>query len=308
MPSFDKWLTDVQSDDPVPRVARQALKVRLAAVVHFFGQAARHGKRERMNVEGVHQLRVWTRRSGAALKLFAPVLPRRQAKWLAAKLKEIRGVAGEARDCDILLAGLPTTSKNGLAELAKKILRRRERALGKLTKLHAKLVTRPKLVRQGKKLRQKIGWRGGTKSIRPPFGPWCRQQLAPLGKKFFPLATGKLVGDQALHQTRIAGKRLRYALELSAAAIPARRCQRLCEALSQLQDRLGIVCDRLAGVDRLQGWLAKAEPGPQQRALRAALAAEKKQLAHERRAFARWWTQARQQRLQKMWEQAIGLG
>src|SRR5262245_35539503 len=71
MPRFEKWLIGVSASAPVDHVARRALVVRLRAVKHYL-DAALSGPDE---AEGVHQLRIWTRRAEAALKLFRQAIP-----------------------------------------------------------------------------------------------------------------------------------------------------------------------------------------------------------------------------------------
>jgi inorganic triphosphatase YgiF len=56
---------------------------------------------EGVHEEGVHQMRVATRKAGAALVAFAPVLPEEQSARLAAGLHWLAGVLGEVRDLDV---------------------------------------------------------------------------------------------------------------------------------------------------------------------------------------------------------------
>src|SRR5256885_14719011 len=99
MPRFDKWLTTAAADAPADQVARAALAERLLAVRHFLAQALRDSD----ETEGIHQLRVWTRRASAALKLFEPALPNSQRKRMKKLLRKLRRTAGNIRDCDIHL-------------------------------------------------------------------------------------------------------------------------------------------------------------------------------------------------------------
>lgn len=58
------------------------------------------------DIERVHDMRVGSRRLRAALEVFMPCFPRRQAK---AVLKEVKGLAdalGERRDADVAIASL----------------------------------------------------------------------------------------------------------------------------------------------------------------------------------------------------------
>src|SRR5262249_46028634 len=58
--------------------------------------------------EHVHQLRVGTRRAGAALRAFKGCLPRKHRLATRDSLRTIRRAAGDARDWDVFLLGLPT--------------------------------------------------------------------------------------------------------------------------------------------------------------------------------------------------------
>ena len=115
MARWEKWLTDVGPDAPVARAARMALAMRFKAVEHFLKKAGQVSGKADEDAEAVHQLRIWTRRAAAALRLFADVLPSKKAKWLKRKLKEIRHTAGVARDCDVLTNRLESGDLPGLA-------------------------------------------------------------------------------------------------------------------------------------------------------------------------------------------------
>ena len=102
MPRFDKWLAEINPDDLVHRVGRKAIRVRLAAVVHFLEEAADKSDR----AEAIHQLRIWTRRAAAALRLFEPIVPSTAGKKMKKRLRKIRAAAGQERDCDVLMESL----------------------------------------------------------------------------------------------------------------------------------------------------------------------------------------------------------
>jgi len=298
----------------VPRAARKALKLRLRVVMELLGDAAKvTGKRDE-DAEAVHQLRIWSRRSAAALRLFGEVLPRRTAKWLKRKLKEIRRTAGEARDCDVLAERIDGGELPGLEPTAAHLRRRRRRAEKEMAALHKSLVKSGKFERKADKLLEKLarrekqnrGRRKG-KGKAPQFGPWCRAQLGPLCDDFLRAAEADLSRDAHLHALRIAGKRLRYALELSPAALPAGVHRRLYDELTDLQDRLGEVCDRIAAVGRLEDWQREAK-GQARGRLQTSLQHERAQLATGRQRFLRWWSVKRRKSLAAQWRKALGNG
>jgi CHAD domain-containing protein len=303
MARFDKWLTDLGPDAPVPRAARKALASRLRAVEHYLQEAAQVSGDDTRNAEAVHQLRIWTRRAAAALRLFEPVLPQRRCKRLKRTLRRIRRTAGQARDCDVLAERLESGELPGLAHTVVHLRSQRKTAERELAKLHNKLVRRGKLRRQGDKLRKKARWRGGKQAL--AFAPWCREQLQPLCDEFFTLAGGDLSRDTALHQLRLSGKRLRYGLELAPAAIPAATHCRLYDDLSEVQDKLGAVCDAVVAAGRLREWLAECKDRTIAKELRATLKREQQELARRKRRFARWWTVRRREHMRRAWNKGL---
>jgi CHAD domain-containing protein len=304
MARFEKWLTEVGPDAPVVRAARKALAVRLRAVEHYLQDAAQVSGNGESDAESVHQLRIWTRRGAAALRLFAPVLPRRRAKWLKQTLRRIRRTAGEARDCDVLAERLESGEVPGLCHTVVHLRARRKDAERQLARLYRKLVRRGKLRRRGERLAKKARWRGDKPA--ETFGPWCREQLGTLYEAFFQLAEVDLSRDAALHQLRLAGKRLRYGLELSPAAFPAATHRRLYDELSGLQDRLGAVCDAIVAVGRLKEWLVPMKDQAVAKQLRSALRREQQVLTRRKAEFARWWTIRRRQQMRRVWTKSLG--
>jgi CHAD domain-containing protein len=308
MPRFDKWLGDVGPDAPVSRAARRAVTLRLAAVEHFFRRAVRKPKPGGASAEAVHQLRIWTRRAAAALRLFSDFLPKKNSRWLKRKLRKVRRAGGDARDCDVMLARLPTRSNRALASLVHEIQSRRRIAERELARLYKRLVERKRLRRHRHKLLKKIK---SPKKLAPTddqFGPWCRRQLEEMGRDYFKLAAANLDRDARLHELRIAGKRLRYALELAAVAVRPDVRETLYEQLSDLQDRLGAVCDSLASTARLQAWLKEIDDPEIRKQLRGALARERTELARHKAEFRRWWTARRRAALARLWKRALGRG
>jgi len=308
MPRLEKWLTEVGPDAPVTRAARTALKVRLAAVERLLKQAGQVSGNADDDAEAVHQLRIWTRRASAALRLFAEVLPHRTTKWLKRKLRSIRRTAGEARDCDVLAERLESGDLPSLAPTAVHLRVRRKRAEKELAKTYKSLVRCRRFRRKSEKLFKKITRRDRSpRSIKgAAFGPWCREQLRPIAAAFFEQASGDFAKDAQLHELRLMGKRLRYALELAPAAVPAATHRRLYEELSELQDRLGQVCDQIVAVGRLKEWRDEARSDDVRKQLRAAQSQQRKQLAGARQRFLRWWSPKRRKALRQSWERALG--
>src|SRR3954470_19745556 len=99
----DKWISDLHGGMPVHAAARRVLEVRLGVVRDRLPWAVHHADEDD---EHVHQLRVGTRRAGAALRIFADSLPGKLHKRTRKALRQVRRAAGAARDWDVFLAML----------------------------------------------------------------------------------------------------------------------------------------------------------------------------------------------------------
>src|SRR5690606_28603104 len=127
------WPVSRRRNHPIPVSvgAHDALQTRLEAVVAWLPKAAQFPEAD---IEHVHQLRVSTRKAGAALKLFRELLPKKRAKRLNVSLKGIRRAAGEARDLDVLLERLAVRAESdrSLVPLVEHLTRGRVAAQGPL--------------------------------------------------------------------------------------------------------------------------------------------------------------------------------
>lgn len=292
--SADSHSTALLPGAPLVPTAQGVLAERLSKVLEGLDRP----QRALDDAETVHQLRVATRRADAALRLFAPLLPRRRRRKVQKALRRLRRAAGAVRDCDVHLAQAAERRQAIPAALARRLHRHRRQALKRLRKLRRR--ERRRLKRRVRKLLARLAWR--QKAPPPGYAAWCLARCDLLAQRLFTWAEQKSADDDALHQLRIAGKRLRYALELVAPALTGPSVQQMLAALHTLQDRLGRLCDQRAAVMHL----TEAEGSASDAATRHAFAAERKaqerRLAAQRRALFRWWTAARQRRLAQLWQ------
>lgn len=288
MPQFDKLLTDVGPDDPPVRAAQRALKTRLRAVVFYLDQVASADD----PAEQIHQLRIWTRRSAAALKLFAPLLPPRKARRLKKTLRRLRQSAGALRDLDVIEAQLGETLHGPLAERLKEQRRGANKDFKRLIRAWG---TKGKLKRKVKRLLSRLD------KSRPhhagngvAFAPWCHTQLAPQVKEFAEFARrGAGQSDARLHEWRLATKRLKYALELAPLAIPKKTWSQQYELLGELQDRIGRVCDALVERQRLLAWRRETSDPAERKVLAGLLVDCRRRLTASKKGLFRWWNAGR---------------
>jgi len=301
MPRFEKWLTSVTPDAPADCVARMALAERLVAVRHFLD----HAVGGRYEAEQIHQLRVWTRRASAALKLFEPALPASQTRRMKKWLRKLRRTAGAIRDCDIHLERLQHEETALPQRIVRELTRERRQASRKLKELRRRLEIDSRLEKLIERLLEKIAWpKRHSSRDAPTFSVFCRQQLRPLAQEFFDLADDDLQNTKALHAMRIAGKRLRYALELAPAALPPAEHQHLSASLNEVQDRLGEACDQLAAIDHVQECLEQVSKKKHRRRLEKLLQTQQRRLARLVSKLIRWWPQQRR-RLWAQWQKTL---
>jgi CHAD domain-containing protein len=185
--------------------------------------------------------------------------------------------------------------------------KQREIAREQFQSLGRRQFKKRRLARKATAVLESIAWpKRHSSRLAPHFAPWCRQQLAAQAEAFFQQAAADPADDRQLHELRKAGKRLRYALELAPSAIAPRVHRRLYEELSQLQERLGEVCDYLVAVERLGAWHRRTRKDTPRRQLQDLLAREQQRLDKSRRRFQRWWSAARRSRWRKRWQAIEG--
>ena len=116
-------------------------------------------------------------------------------------------------------------------------------------------------------------------------------------EEFFAAAAADLSNAAALHKMRIAGKRLRYAMELLAGAFDDAFRAELYPIYTEVQDQLGIINDHVTAIAMFSQWLARAKNNGNQTKLINELAElivnEEKQLDATSQSFREWWTAER---------------
>jgi CHAD domain-containing protein len=282
MPQFDKWISDLSASDPVGRVARRSVRLRLEAVWYYLPLAAKHAGE---NIEHVHQLRVWTRRSLAALDLFAELLPKAEEKWFRKTLHKIRRAAGKARDLDVLIDNRRNDKGKGAHNFLDDLQKRRKRAQKPIVSIFRKVSRDNHFARQLKSLRKKI-----RQTKHDTFGPWATDKLKKIAKPFFKTATFDTHNLSKLHRFRIRGKELRYAMELLAPAFPDSFRNHLYPVVEELQSRIGAIHDGAVAVARFEKWLAHSPNKQRAKHVRKLLTAEQENLEKLLCEFHNWWT------------------
>ncbi len=255
-----KWIRGIAPEQPVSAAARVVWEARLATFLGFLPLAAKHHEQD---VEYVHQLRVSSRRLGAAIEFFREVLPPNRTKRLKKKIRHVRRAAGDARDLDVLLEHLSDYVGSEEAKKEKNLIRKFLRK--RRSEAQTDIVDVERRVRAGLSPKEmshftpKIKWRKCTPhDLEPTFGEFARQRLRTVVEEIADHAGQGWPDVETLHAFRIVLKHLRYTMELAEAAFPASFKKELYPAVEHLQEPLGRIND-LATAERCFGdWSAQA--------------------------------------------------
>jgi CHAD domain-containing protein len=293
-----KWISDLRATTPLDDAARRVLTVRLQVVGDYLPKALRQADQD---VEHVHQLRVATRRAAAALRIFADCLPDKVCKTARRRLRQVRRAAGEARDWDVFLLGLdgwggkPTrTWRAGLDFLIGYGVAQRVSAQEHLVEVGEDFpfffdrlladtlaaVTKPRA----------RGLPADASLL-----DLARPLLGELLRELHEAASGDLDDYEHLHQVRIIGKRLRYAMEVFADCFAAPFREELYPAVEQMQEILGNANDSHVAAGRLialREKLRAVRPADWKRyrpGVEGLLKHHEKRLPVEKQRFVEWW-------------------
>lgn len=295
MAKYTKWI-DASPDEAIADVAVRSLQSRFEPVWDYLVLAAeKPGK----DIEHVHQMRVWSRRTVAAISVYKRLLPKRRRAWIRDQLNWIRRASNDARDDDVFAQRLATDSDNpGAAKLFEKVQSHRQQSQTPIIEVHRQLVKTGAFERRANKLLGKVRLRGDGNPNRN-LGGWATERMRPRLRKFFAAGGADLSDVSALHQFRICGKKLRYAIELLAGAFDEEIRTVAHPLLRSLQDRLGDVNDHATAQARLKSWIAQSDDDEEAAYLREMLDAQQQQLDEKRNEFLSWWNGKREKDLRR---------
>lgn len=193
------------------------LRVRFEEVLDLRGSAL-----DFKNIEGVHDMRVATRRLRSALRDFAPLMDKRPLKRIKKDLKQLADALGAVRDEDVAIVALkklltsadtPQIKKGIKALIAERQSVREEKQLDLMTAL---AVTTLANLQENFGLALDEAIRGTTQAQEMSFGEAGSETVSESLQEFLDLGASlyKPFDVEELHELRIAAKRLRYAIEL----------------------------------------------------------------------------------------------
>ncbi len=215
------------------------------------------------DIEELHDMRVAVRRMRAAVELFRPALPRKQAAWLRKDLRRIGRALGPARDCDVMLANLeayraaaPGRTQEAFDPLTRRWRKRRARARKAMLRYLAS-----KRYRVSKRKIAACLEVADAPAAAPPSLPAVTEAAPRLLAARYErlLAYGPSLHGasiETLHDLRIDCKRLRYALEFLREILSAPAAAAI-EDVKRAQDHLGDLNDAYVAGESLRKLLQK---------------------------------------------------
>jgi len=217
------------------------------------------------DIEGVHAMRVASRRLRSALHDFAPYLRKRRLAVARGELKVIAGALGKVRDEDVAIVELKKLAADAPVEVAAGIRRFADERREARVEMRARLIdaltqdavaqlredfsralekaVKPRRRKQGKKhgrdddkaANESLSFREAGREIITARLAQVRELSASL---YYPLEA------EPLHRLRIAAKRLRYALELFSPCYGGADALKVfAEEVAELQSSLGTLHD-----------------------------------------------------------------
>jgi CHAD domain-containing protein len=158
--------------------------------------------------------------------------------------------------------------------------------------------------KRSRALAKSVHWRHPQPD--PVFAEAARATLVPLVDEFFAAAEADLSVIEALHQMRIAGKQVRYAMELLAGAFDASFRGELYATFVGVQEKLGTINDHATAIVMLVEWFDRSDYNGSRAELAELIANEERQLDVKCLAFRQWWNSERAADLSQQFASVLG--
>lgn len=313
--SGGKWLEGLTADMPIERAVELMLERHAATVRAAFAAVLDQGLED---VESIHRLRVATRRLTSVLELFGEVFAGESVQKLKPLLEKIRRDCGPARDLDVqrlffesLLPSAAADELPGLKYLIECNIDRRLDLQAELRETSAK-----RRAKFDKRIAMLEGDGEPSGAARTPSRGTLRSFAARLLPErlheFWQTADSIPADSGNLHELRIAGKRLRYVLDVFAPILDEDFREHAYPEFQRLQDLLGEIQDANVGRKRLkQARRARVRPSipalkKESRKIASATWKELEPGAKQARAAYAKKDEAARQKLEEFWPQFSG--
>jgi len=216
-------------------------------------------------IEGVHDMRVATRRLRSALRDFAHLVKKKSLKKISKDIKQIADTLGTARDQDVAIVALEKLRKKSKDKLVKEGIaklieeRRAIREQAQLDLMKTLAVSNMEILQKSFEKTIDEATRQKTSARVITFNEAGRTVVGSSLDEFCDLSENiyEPFVDEPLHELRIAAKRLRYAVELYTACW-GERIEPFGDGIAEMQGFLGEIHDADVWLESLSERLRKA--------------------------------------------------
>ena len=243
-----KRIKGINCNSEAPAGMKLVLVTRFGELVHFRSAAL-----DWTDPEGVHSMRVASRRLRSALRDFTPYLHKRRLSSVLKSLRDIADALGEVRDQDVAIVALEklqTHTPNEVSPALKQFIDARKEIRDQAREELVTMLADDQLNQLETSFTTAVeeATTGGTTRTQPPllisFRKMSRAIILDRLKELEKLSNGlfRPFDVETLHDMRIAAKRLRYAIELfqqcwgRSIASYAKRAAELQTALGDVHD------------------------------------------------------------------------
>ncbi len=246
--------------------------------------------------ETVRHLRVTARRTSVALSIFSPLLSKISIASFKQSLRELRQTAGATRDYDVLSerlqlhlppeSGSSSIQRSSISQLLQLVAIKQTVNRASIMSLRSQLLL--------------WGWHSRANDLTDPpqqnkklYKDFIQNRLKKSCAQFSVIAKSRKKKPKTLHKLRIAGKNLRYALELlpkKDLSKPLENCQKI---LRVMQNKVGDFTDHTAAAEILKQF-SKEPMADDMLYVINTMQREEDTLANiSRHGFFDWWTKKR---------------
>jgi len=284
----------IRSDDSLTEAGRKVLRMHLLRML-----AAEPGARLGEGTDGVHKMRVATRRMRAAWRVFDGTYPGRVARRHVAELREVAQALGTVRDLDVMLERLDAYRAGLASDEAKAALEplveewRRNRAAARRELLD--LLQGAAYDRFFNDYRALVDRAPAVTASDEPVTRVRDIAAGRIWRAYERLRAHDAAVPYAdvpqLHAVRIDGKRLRYTLEFLRELLPP-TVESLVAEVTKLQDHIGELNDSQIAAETTRAWLIEAAGGltpAEKRAAAAYLRSAERDVLRLTRTFPALW-------------------
>ena len=282
---------------PAADVAKTTLEVYLNGLWKICEEASTAA-----DPELVRHLRVTARRSSVALSIFSPLLSKKLVISFKQSLRELRRTAGATRDYDVLCERLqlhlpPESSSSGI----------QRSSIEQLLQLVAiKQIANRQSISAIRSQLMLWGWHSrvddlinSTQRNKKNYDDFIQSRLKKSCEQFQVTAKASPKKTKPLHKLRIAGKNLRYTLELipkKNLSKPLKRCQK---TLHTMQNELGDFTDHTAAAKILKQFSKEPMADDMLYVINKMQREENTLAKISQHRFSYWWSKNRWQLIHK---------